>query len=115
MKTFPNQQDLINEIQKLSQRVSLLEEKLSNKSTNVKSSPFSATKDTGANTKFTPISPLHLDNLKSWREKYSNILSEFDMNFLSTLISYKQISEKQADVLLGIKKKIQKTKQFEEK
>lgn len=115
MKTFPNQQDLINEIQKLSQRVSLLEDKLSSKSTNASTSPFSVTKDTSVGTKFTPIAPLHLDNLKSWREKYSNILSEFDMNFLGTLISYKQISDKQADVLLGIKKKIQKTKQFEEK
>jgi len=110
-----NQEQLLQVIQNLSLRVSLLEDKLSSKTTNANPNPFSVTKDTSAGTKFTPISPLHLDNLKDWREKYSNILSEFDMNFLSTLISYKQLSDKQAEVLLGIKKKIQKTKQFSEK
>ena len=104
--------ELIKTIQSLELRVSQLESLLKVTSTKVTSNNLSATKDTSAGTKFTPISPLHLDNLKSWREKYYNILSEFDMNFLSTLISYKQISDRQAEVLLGIKKKIQKTKQF---
>lgn len=114
MKTFPNTQDLINEIQKLSQRVSLLEAKLSSKTTNDSSSPFSATKNTNAETKFTPMSPLQVDALVSWKEKYYSILSDFEMQFLGTLISYKQISDKQANVLAGIKDKIQKTKQFQE-
>jgi len=106
-----NQEQLIQVINDLSQRVSLLEDKLSSKTTTVKTSPFSVTKDTSVATKFTPLSPLNVDQLKLWREEYNSILSEFDMNFLGTLISYKQMSDKQAEVLVGIKKKIQKTKQ----
>lgn len=110
-----NQEQLIQVINDLSQRVSLLEAKLSSKTTNGSSSPFSATKNTSVETKFTPMSPLQVDALISWKEKYYSILSDFEMQFLGTLISYKQLSDKQANILAGIKDKIQKAKKFQEK